>query len=108
MGTFQNGLENYRLDNFQNEIIMKTGIELIAEERQEQIVKHGYDQNHDRDHLSGELAGAAVFAMTLQEHFKQVGFEAFEEKMWKKSQIERYKIAGALIAAEIDRLNKSL
>ena len=28
----------------------KTGIELIVEERREQIEKHGYDSNHDELH----------------------------------------------------------
>lgn len=38
----------------------KTGIELIAEERQRQIEVEGYDKKHDSGHTDMELAGAAA------------------------------------------------
>ena len=85
-----------------------TGIELIAKERKEQIEKHGFCETHDMEHDSGQLLKAAMFAMTEDEQYSQDGFEKFEET------IEGYRhsgclhnliVAGALIAAEIDRLN---
>ena len=39
---------------------MKTGIELIAEERQRQIEVEGYTPDHDDQHGYGELAMAAM------------------------------------------------
>ena len=41
---------------------MKTGIELIAEERQRQI-NNGYDSNHDLQHDFRELTDAAKEAL---------------------------------------------
>ncbi|WP_373400076.1 hypothetical protein V8V91_10940 [Algoriphagus halophilus] len=50
---------------FNENIIMKTGIELIAEERQRQIEKEGWTSEHDAKHKNGELAhAAATYAMT--------------------------------------------
>jgi hypothetical protein len=39
---------------------MKTGIELIAEERKRQIEVEGWTAEHDDEHTDGELALAAV------------------------------------------------
>ena len=39
--------------------IMKTGIELIAEEREKQITKLGYDAMHDESHSVEQLVNAA-------------------------------------------------
>ena len=89
---------------------MKTGIELITEERQEQIGKHQWDEEHDSEHREGQLAIAAAFALDppvnpslLDEGYG--GWEEFESKICDKSYKERLVIAGALIAAEIDRIN---
>ena len=41
---------------------MKTGIELIAEERKRQIEKEGWPREHDSKHFHGELAMAASAA----------------------------------------------
>lgn len=44
---------------------MKTGIELIAEERERQITKEGWTPEHDAEHKNGELANAAaVYALS--------------------------------------------
>lgn len=44
---------------------MKTGIELIAEERQRQITEEGWTPEHDINHTNGQLASAAAcYAMT--------------------------------------------
>ena len=86
-----------------------TGIELIAKERQEQIEKHGFtthiDTNQNRDR---ELVTAAI--ALLQEHPSIIDFpeswlvNTLTHKMRNKSYGERLVIAGALIAAEIDRI----
>ncbi len=92
---------------------MKTGIELIAEERQEQIGKHKWDEEHDSEHREGQLAIAASFAINPVESPSLLdvgygGWEEFEEKICNKSYKDRLIIAGALLAAEIDRLNITL
>lgn len=98
---------------------MKTGIELIAEERQEQIEKHGWSKDYDKKkHFEGSLVRAACaicydseldnpanfsapdWAWEIREH-KQRVYRGHE----KEEKISRLKVAGALIAAEIDRLN---
>ena len=38
---------------------MKTGIELITEERKEQIEKHGFDADHDDNHEGQQLKYAS-------------------------------------------------
>ncbi len=87
---------------------MKTGIELITKEREEQIKKHGYTQEHDDQHKDGALINAAIFAITLRGEWRQKGWEIFEAKMLEKSYDKRIIVAGALIAAEIDRLRRAL
>lgn len=99
---------------------MKTGIELIAEERQEQIEKHGrtveYDVNHNSEGQLLEgimlLAGSIGFG----KHGVEMPEEAFNDlkplswdagicvKMTNKPEIDQLKIIGAFAAAEIDRL----
>lgn len=75
----------------------KTGVEEIAKERLEQLKKHGYTQEHDDQHKGCEIVDAAIFAITLQDKWKQKGWEHFEAKMWNKSYSERVIIAGALL-----------
>lgn len=86
---------------------METGIDLINEERKEQIDKHGFTSAHDKkSNSNGQLAEAAVFAITKDPyHFPENWDESWYNKLSNKKGIEALKIAGALIAAEIDRLN---
>lgn len=94
---------------------MKTGIELIAEERQEQIEKHGFDVTHDKEYYDGDqLIDADIYALTGDDKFYPNSWgNWWRNKMVAKSnstphsKIERLKIAGALVAAEIDRLAAS-
>lgn len=90
----------------------KTGIELITQERKEQIEKHArtliYDVINNEDR---QLVWGAV-----QLFSKEFGYatdpddkpEGWDRKIWEKMQGKSYKerliIAGALIAAELDRL----
>lgn len=114
--------------------MMKTGIELITEERQEQIKKHNWSADHDDKHTTGELAdAAAICASTVRiynkfEYANNTHFDVLAIKGWsglwnlplnwdgnilidnnkssKKTRIHQLKVAGALIAAEIDRLQR--
>ena len=96
-----------------------TGIERIAAERQRQIDKEGWDAQHDAQHYDGSLVRAAVCyaAAAVSMPIKQVksvlpgGITYKDHWPWEKSWDKRGKhtpmrmlvIAGALIAAEIDR-----
>jgi len=96
---------------------MKSGIELIAEERERQISKEGWTAQHDDEHEMGELAKAAI-AYT-EGAYLNWPFDGPEPKfglpMPFLSEIAPIVIpgrirdltkAGALIAAEIDRLQR--
>lgn len=92
---------------------MKTGIELIAIERQEQIKKHGKTIENDvKQNNDGQLKHAAIKIISgsiERENGCPKGFsQTVYNKMADKSMIDRLVIAGALIAAEIDRLNYEL
>ncbi|MEM7487259.1 MAG: hypothetical protein AAF348_18780 [Bacteroidota bacterium] len=92
---------------------MKTGIELIAQERKEQIEKHGRNIESDVEINSCfQLSEAACYLAWLDIEEADCRDEApcgwnLEQwqKMHDKPHEERLIIAGALIAAEIDRLN---
>lgn len=86
----------------------KTGIELIGQERKEQIEKHGYTTDIDKDvNKYCELLGAAEYIINKDRNkFPLRWHLSLMEKFDKKSRIEQLTVAGALIAAEIDRLNE--
>lgn len=100
---------------------MKTGIEAITEERRRQIYEESWSPIHDDQHTNEELARAAA-AYALPDRFREKlrngkpKLFPFAVKWWKpasfsekdgkyindrKRQLAK---AGALIAAEYDRL----
>lgn len=83
---------------------MKTGIELIAQERFEQIEKHGFSVENDEFYSQNELLKAALFCIN-PDVFEWPFYwqEKFRDKILNKSDEERLTVAGAFIAAEIDR-----
>ncbi len=90
---------------------MKSGIQLIAEERQRQIEKEGWSPDHDDHHNSDELLCAAVayiehaIAPTKPRFIPKIW--PWESKWWKpKDRRPNLVRAGALIAAELDRMNR--
>lgn len=89
---------------------MKTGIELIKIEREEQILKHGRTTETDiQDNSSCQLAFAAerlcVPELDVPNYIAPMNWnEHIWDKMISKPYKQRLIIAGALIAAEIDRL----
>lgn len=81
---------------------MKTGVELIAEERKRQIGEEGWHTEHDDDHDSGELTSAAHAYLE-----NNPVYWPWESSSWKpSSRIRDLVKAAALIAAEIDRLQR--
>ena len=93
---------------------MKTGIEFIAEERKRQIEVEGYTYENDDKQNLGQLATAAL-CYAIPPYLRkrnQITFAIFwnwDIKFWKPTPDDRIKElakAGALIAAEIDRLQR--
>lgn len=90
----------------------KTGIQLIAAERERQITTEGWSPEHDATHTKGELADAglcyiyASFNVGHPAAQKSPPEWPWAEDWWKPSDdpIRNLVKAGALIAAEIDRL----
>lgn len=89
---------------------MKTGIELITEERQKQIAKHGFTAQYLVDnpqwYAGHQLRRAARLILSPKavcntpENWDKDWFEDLLNRLPK----ERLIIAGALIASELDRL----
>lgn len=89
---------------------MKTGIELIAEERQEQIEKHGFDSTHDDDHeTEGRLIMAAEAAIEGDDGSFPASWEAgMVNKICSKPDKERLIIGGALYLAQRDQIDRRI
>lgn len=95
---------------------MKTGIEIIADERLRQVEKEGWTFEHDDGHGAGELAMAAMCYCMLPlwrpAEMAPMGWpwtsghpmDGF--KPTPNDRIKELAKAGALIAAEIDRLQR--
>jgi hypothetical protein len=93
------------------------GVSLIAAERQRQMDVEGWAPEHDNEHIMGEMIGAAV---TYAAHALEIvsdheiqgadneGWWPWDESWYKPSPdpIRNLEKAGALIAAEIDRLKR--
>jgi hypothetical protein len=87
--------------------VMKTGIQLIAEERNEQINKHGYNERRDDKYNHFELAAVSVAIINQSIFYYPNNWdEAYFEKIMAKPRTEQLTIAGALISAEIDRIQR--
>jgi hypothetical protein len=107
-----------------------SGIERIAAERQRQVEKEGWTAKHDDSHDKGQLLMAAIAYADCNEvqliqgnkvviqdqRFDRViyrdpwpeDWDSDWDKRHKHDAIKRLTIAGALIAAEIDRLLRSV
>ena len=102
------------------ELSSSTGVERIASERQRQIESEGWSADHDSHHRNGELSMAAACYAAGEPIFIEHPANAGRDRVfhdpwpwdrcWDKrenhSRIRQLEIAGALIAAEIDRLQR--
>jgi hypothetical protein len=107
-------MANPEWDNYKT----KTGIDLIAAERERQIKEEGWTPEHDAEHIEEELAWAAVHyaapdGAEVHRVFSRLGtsrpaFPDTWDKKWDKKRrdgrIRDLARAGALMAAEIDRI----
>lgn len=82
------------------------GAVLIAQERQRQMDAEGWTPGHDDKHTNGELAVAgACYALWGKATVITPLLWPWSDEYWKpKDQLSNLVRAGALIAAEIDRL----
>lgn len=105
--------------------VSSAGADLITAERQRQIDAEDWTPEHDDAHDSGELVHAAIsyayspFSDVRQapddDYRKPAGTAApstwpWEDEWWKptpKDRVRELTKAGALIAAEIDRLQRA-
>jgi hypothetical protein len=94
---------------------MRTAIELIADERQRQIEKEGWTTEHDEEHDMDQMArAAAIYAMPEWKRdlhpFENTPKEwPWSDEWWKPTPDDRIRElvkAGALIVAEIERLQR--
>lgn len=86
-----------------------TGVEMIEAERERQISSEGWTFEHDDDHAEGELALAAqCYVMESVQPGEGYALWPWESRWWKPSNdpIRNLVKAGALIAAEIDRVQR--
>jgi len=92
---------------------MTKGTDLIAQERQRQVDIEGWTAEHDRQHQNKELAqAAAAYILDYAIHLTRTRrwFDwpwPWSEKWWKPTPddpVRQLVKAGALVAAEIDRL----
>lgn len=91
---------------------MSFGLDLIAEERQRQIESEGWTDQHDDLHDGEQLARAAV-CYAVPKFWRTASIVdlmwPWDKSWWKQSpenRIRELAKAGALIAAEIDRLHR--
>jgi hypothetical protein len=123
-GTSTNMKEPYCLDCGSNKIALPSqggsrGVEDIAAERARQVSAEGWTPEHDDEHDAGELASAAacyaVNAACQIHPYDGNGAEVgdlpwwpWDKSWWKPRDARRDLVrAGALIAAEIDRLDRA-
>ena len=92
------------------------GASMIAAERQRQISSEGWTPEHDDEHDSGEMADAArayIFwpfdgPCPVKTEAEPPSTWPWDESWWNpKDRISNLVRAGALIAAEIDRLQRA-
>jgi hypothetical protein len=87
------------------------GAELIAAERKRQIEVEGWTPEHDDSFKDGVLSDAgAAYALASRLHDEQLALEIwpFDLEWWKPTDdpVRQLVKAGALIAAEIDKLQR--
>lgn len=84
------------------------GAERIADERLRQIEAEGWTAEHDDTHDQGELKLAAMAYLAAHEDYTLAeDFWPWEAEAFKpRTRLNALTVAGALIAAEIDRLER--
>lgn len=96
-----------RLDESWSISALRAGIGAarISHERARQQIEEGYGADHDREHTNGELVEAAIAYATLDE--SRWPWSRHLLKLESNNHARNLAKAGALIAAEIDRLERT-
>ena len=113
-GFLLDALDAGRSDTYRSQVSEMTGVELIAAERERQVSAEGWSADHDDAHDDNQLAEAAMcYAcppdVDLREDGPPLGWP-WEYTWWKPTPDDRIRElvkAGALLAAEIDRLQRA-
>ncbi len=84
------------------------GAETIHVERLRQITDEGWTARHDDKHVNGEMIAAAIAYLSCPPDDTPPGCWPWDATWWKPSPDLRRNLvkAGALIAAEIDRIDR--
>ena len=97
-----------KLRDMETRPIVGPGIALIAAERARQVAAKGWTADHDDQHDAGELAVRAA-ELAIEATDEEVTSNCHEYDAWGlierhgKDRVRSLVIAGALIAAELDR-----
>ena len=88
---------------------MKSGIELMADERQRHFDEEGWTAEHDDLHVKNQLIYAAVSYIMAGDGTLVQAYWPFARSWWKPEEdgVRNLVKAGALLAAEIDRLQRA-
>lgn len=91
-------------------VFASPGVNDIVSERLRQIASEGYEAAHDDEHVCGEMAQVAA-ELALEHTSASIDRAPHMPDLWgllqkHKDTRRRLVIAGALIAAEIDRLDR--
>lgn len=84
-----------------------SGIDRIRRERERQIQKWG-DTHDDSEHQYGELAIAAGHLLNGSNTKNNPGWALRLRKKNERDRLRQLEIAGALVAAEIDRILRAV
>ena len=120
IGTFMNchhvaarnlseALAAYETEKEQSTLQLTDAARDVLAERQRQISAEGWFPEHDDQHDGGDLAfAAACYATATPEGFSDIVQWPWDAKWWKPKGPRRNLVkAGALILAEIERLDRS-
>jgi hypothetical protein len=86
------------------------GAGMIAAERERQVTGEGWTTDHDDEHADESMVAAALMYASEGTHYEASieGIWPWDDKWWKPTdKIRNLVKAGALIAAEIDRLKRA-
>lgn len=107
-------LSEFEKGNIRNICLKKSGVECILFERERQVEEEGWDYEHDTIANNNEQLVEAAALYALPEIRRAYEYDInnlwpWDKKWWKPTPNDRIRElskAGALIAAEIDRLQR--
>ena len=95
-------------------ILCNFGLYKIAQERKDHFEKHCHLDEHDDKHMGGELLKAAIYCINPDAFNDQWPWTIdsvdrnTRDHIQEKNEIDRLAVAGSFIAAEIDRLKRTI